>query len=237
MEHPTGMIQRWLETLSTFNFVVQHRQGKHHLNADALSRVEHAPEMEEEEEETALLNFIRAAREEEEEVLTVNAVTQIRKEAKLPSTVPEWTREQKRDAGLLEVMEWLDAGKEPTTEERKQMSPYLRHYAERFQSLFLDEEGLLRYHDPLVEGDAAGVLCVPAHLQADVVWAAHQLAAHRGVDGTMDKLILSCHFPGMRKITRECTNGCLACQQKGDQRRDQRHTYAIRRISLPTTLS
>ncbi len=226
MEHPTGMIQRWLETLSTFNFVVQHRQGKHHLNADALSRVEHAPEMEEEEEEAALLNFVRAAREEEDEILTVNAITQIRREAKLPSTVPEWTREQKRDAGLLEVMEWLSSGQEPATEERKQMSPYLRHYAERFQSLFIDEEGLLRYHDPLVEGDAAGVLCVPAHLQADVVWAAHQLAAHRGVDGTMDKLTLSCHFPGMRKITRECTNGCLACQQKGDRKRDQRHTYA-----------
>ncbi len=122
-------------------FVVQHRQGKHHLNADALSRVEHAPEMEE--EEKALLNFIRVAREEEEEALTVNAVTQIRKEAKLPRTVPEWTQEQKRNAGLLEVMEWLSTGREPATEERKQMSPYLRHYAERFQSLFIDEEGLM----------------------------------------------------------------------------------------------
>ncbi len=68
IEHPTGMIQGWLETMSTFNFVVQHRQGKHHLNADALSRVEHAPEMEEEEEEAALLNFVRAAREEDKEV-------------------------------------------------------------------------------------------------------------------------------------------------------------------------
>ncbi len=42
----------------------------------------------------------------------------------------------------------------------------------------------------------------------------------------MDKLTLSCHFPGMRKITRECTKGCLACQQKGDRKRYQRHTYA-----------
>ncbi len=113
-------------------------------------------------------------------------------------------------------MEWLSTGQEPTTEEHKQMSPYLRHYVERFASLFLDEEGLLQYHDPLAEGHDSGVLCVPAHIQADVVWAAHQLAAHRGVDKTMDKFTLSCHFPGIRKITREYTNGCLACQQKGD---------------------
>ncbi len=88
------------------------------------------------------------------------------------------------------------------------MLPYLRHYAERFQSLFFDEENLLRYHSPLADGDDSGVVCVPAHLQAYVVWATHQLAVHRGVDGTMHKLTLSCHFPGMRKITRECTNRC-----------------------------
>ncbi len=101
MEHPTGMIQTWLETLSTFNFVVQHRQGKHHLNANALSRVEHAPEMEEEDEEAALLNFVRAAREEEEEVLTVNAVSQIRREAKLPSTVRSGHENKRETLGYL----------------------------------------------------------------------------------------------------------------------------------------
>ncbi len=109
------------------------------------------------------------------------------------------------------------------------MSPYLRHYAENFQSLFLDDEGLLRYHDPLAEGDDSRVLCIPAHLQADIVWAAPQLAAHRGVDCTMDKLVLSCHFPGMRKITRECTNGCLAPASN--------LRYHTRRISLPATVS
>ncbi len=104
------------------------------------------------------------------------------------------------------------------------MLPYLHHYAETFQSLFLDEEGLLLYHDPLANGDYVGILCIPAHLQAEVVWAAHQLAAHRGVDGTMDKLTLSCHFPSMTKNIRECTSGCLASQQKGDRKRNKRHT-------------
>ena len=130
---------------------------------------------------------------------------------------------------VVEVMGWTGMGQEPTTEEHKQMSPYLWHYAERFSTdspLSTAKKRLLRYHDPLAEGDDVGVLCIPAHLQADMVWAAHQLAAHRGVDGTMDKLMLSCHFPSMRKITRGCTSGCLTCQQKGDHKTDQRHTYA-----------
>ncbi len=46
-------------------------------------RVDHAPEMEEE-EETALLNFIHAAREEEEEGLSVNAQRWKKRSRRLP---------------------------------------------------------------------------------------------------------------------------------------------------------
>ncbi len=36
--HPEGQLARWLEELSQFNMSIQHRQGKLHTNADALSR-------------------------------------------------------------------------------------------------------------------------------------------------------------------------------------------------------
>lgn len=35
---PQGQILRWLEVLSQFDFEIQHRKGKLHQNADALSR-------------------------------------------------------------------------------------------------------------------------------------------------------------------------------------------------------
>jgi hypothetical protein len=38
MEPPSGMIMRWLDTLSNFNSSIKHRPGKKHANADALSR-------------------------------------------------------------------------------------------------------------------------------------------------------------------------------------------------------
>jgi hypothetical protein len=37
MEPPSGMIMRWFDTLSNFNFLIEHRPGKKHANADALS--------------------------------------------------------------------------------------------------------------------------------------------------------------------------------------------------------
>jgi hypothetical protein len=41
MEAPTGMIQRWLDMLANHQFVVKHRAGIKHGNADALSRAPH----------------------------------------------------------------------------------------------------------------------------------------------------------------------------------------------------
>ena len=36
---PEGQLARWLEVLNSFTFDIQHRPGKQHLNADALSRI------------------------------------------------------------------------------------------------------------------------------------------------------------------------------------------------------
>ena len=41
MEQPPNLLIRWMETLSSFNFDVEFRQGTAHGNADALSRIEH----------------------------------------------------------------------------------------------------------------------------------------------------------------------------------------------------
>lgn len=36
---PQGQLARWLEVLSQYHFTIEHREGKKHLNADALSRI------------------------------------------------------------------------------------------------------------------------------------------------------------------------------------------------------
>ena len=38
MKQPTGQVARWMERLAPFDWVIQHRPGRHHQNADALSR-------------------------------------------------------------------------------------------------------------------------------------------------------------------------------------------------------
>ncbi|MCG8075029.1 MAG: reverse transcriptase, partial [Candidatus Thiodiazotropha taylori] len=38
-KNPEGQLARWIDTLSSFQFEVQHRPGRKHSNADALSRI------------------------------------------------------------------------------------------------------------------------------------------------------------------------------------------------------
>ena len=39
MKQPQRILARWLETLSNYNFTVEHRAGQLHTNADVLSRL------------------------------------------------------------------------------------------------------------------------------------------------------------------------------------------------------
>ena len=38
-KEPEGQLARWLDKLQEFNFEVEHRRGRKHTNADALSRL------------------------------------------------------------------------------------------------------------------------------------------------------------------------------------------------------
>ena len=40
---PSGQVARWLECLAEFNYIITHRPGKSHNNADSLSRYPHKP--------------------------------------------------------------------------------------------------------------------------------------------------------------------------------------------------
>ena len=96
-KEPQGQVARWIELLAEFNFVVEHRPGTKHGNADALSR--------------------RAEKDNEIETEEKQEVSVIEKTGVVEETVLEGERKRTHEATRSEVMSdgakeffnWLDA--------------------------------------------------------------------------------------------------------------------------------
>ena len=89
-KEPQGQVARWIELLAEFNFVVQHRPGTKHGNADALSR--------------------RAEKDNEIETEEKQEVSVIEKTGVVEETVREGERKRTHEATRSEVM--ADGAKE-----------------------------------------------------------------------------------------------------------------------------
>ena len=123
MQHPSGMIQRWLHTLSTYQFQVEHRAGTKHANADGLSRATHIPPNENEEELT----------DEKENIFQLNQVSRWN---------PTHLRvAQENDTDIQPVKEALEKGEKPDEKELKSFSAVTRLYLGMWESLSLDRYG------------------------------------------------------------------------------------------------
>ena len=88
-KEPTGQVARWLEKLAEYDYEIQHRPGRKHSNADAMSRYP--------------LQF------------EVNAINE--NEIWIPKmSAKEMRAAQLQDATIKHVLDWLQAGVRPNRE-------------------------------------------------------------------------------------------------------------------------
>lgn len=219
MESPTGMIQRWLDTLANFQFTVVHRAGKKHGNADALSRIAHAEEADPESPEDEAIYSLRHN--------------------------PLWTVEQLRQAQLEDedlsvIRRWLLQGQKPDDLTVRAMSPKGKVYAGLFQDLRMDGQGLIRYHDqrgPM--GQPRARLCLPPSLWEEAIRRVHEIGGHQAVAATEQRVGRNLFFPHLRREVEDVVTSCRLCAQKQRAQAPQRHTlvsplegYPFQRISI-----
>jgi hypothetical protein len=236
LEKPTGMVQRWLEILADFDFEVVHRAGKAHANADALSRAPHIPadniaeDISLGERISALLQALEGGSNWHPESIV---------------------QSQEEDADISFLFPFLRTKERPPNSIVAGLSRVGKIYAGLFDSLFLDENGLIRYSKPtIVAGKEIKrkVVILPRNLWRPALVKAHLAAAHMGMNATVDRAQRYLYFPGMAKEAHDLVQVCIPCQQRGGRTPDQRHTlkshaegYPFQKIScdfvgpLPTS--
>jgi hypothetical protein len=207
METPTGMVRRWLDTLANFDFDVQHRPGKKHGNADALSRANH-------------LGPPDSSVDMDEQIGSLEEE-------------PAWTKkfleqQQDEDPDIKFIRAWVRLGAKPDAYSVGGTSRIGKIYAGLFDSLLIDKDGLLRYRRETKE-EAEGVrsrdvIILPQDLWTKAIQKAHLAGAHMMSGPTMERLRKNVYFPGMGRVVEDTLQRCQSCQAKGGKPKAQRHT-------------
>jgi len=186
MQEPTGMVQRWLDLLASYDFTVEHRAGKDHGNADALSRAPHVTE------EVS----------SPEEALCVGALP-----ADLDLSPAAMRGLQVRDPVLGEVRRWVDLEVVwPSRRELRARDPALTYYLGQKTDLRFDADQVLVCRQRI---------CLPKDLQWVLLKNVHEVdVAHKGTTETTERATSLFMCPKLGFICQQIVRSCPACLRK-----------------------
>ena len=212
LESPSGMEERWLLTLSRFDFSIQHRLSHQHGNADGLSRAPHLPPA-----DGSTLDVENS----------INAVQPPQSNEVWDET--DWVQAQENDEDLLPIIRALRKGRKPELEEIRGYSATCQLYFSHYPDLVLNEHGVLCYNRTLRPEFSTDtktlVAVVPRTWWVEAIRKSHEGAGHCGISNTLDRAARTLYFVGMGKVCLYVVRECEICQSKKPKPHDQRHTY------------
>ncbi|KAK3705767.1 hypothetical protein QZH41_000594, partial [Actinostola sp. cb2023] len=223
-KQPEGQVARWLERLQEYDFDVEHRPGKSHINADAMSRRprrQHGdcPSCKSTagaESHVSKLTLVQLAG-------TTSSVTQdLWSEESLAST-------QQEDAAIGPVLTSLLQGEgKPTQQVLQSLSPTTRAVIAQFELLEV-KNGVL-YRKELKKGRATkGQVVLPEKLITPALQQCHDglAGAHMGRFKTLRKMKARFWRPGLTKRVHEYCDNCLTCCKCKPRKRSRAPLHPI----------
>ena len=212
-KNPEGQIARWLETLASYQFTIEHRAGRSHGNADALSRrpcsnsdsdCKHCAKAE--------------AGFSPETVKTQFAAVTTRSQATVPKTESTESKHetisiseyQSNDPILKKVISWVQTKQKPPWEEISHLDATSKYYWARFDSLIYERDILYhKWEDSSPKFQAV----VPSSLTEEVLRGAHDSLSggHLGIKKTLSKIRDKYMWHHMAKDVKHYCQLCDKC--------------------------
>lgn len=195
----TGRRGRWAIELSSYEFVVSHKKGSDHTNADALSRRPNNDSGEEVEARTV---------EDHEGHRSITVTTDGWFEKR------DLKSEQELDPVLSVVRRWVQDSSPPNKEEARKLSWELRLLARSFDRLSIVDGvlGMDRHHN----GVAGFRILLPGSLKQNLLELLHDhtCSGHLGTRRTTDRVLEKWYWPGAYGDVRVYCETCEACQRR-----------------------
>ena len=222
---PKGQIAHWLQKLQKYDFEIQHRLGRSHGNADALSR-RPCDEID--------CTFCSRLEKKDEEVARLARRVVANEGMPTNSTEPEtsvfkiWSKEeiiqkQAEDSDIRPLLQLkLDSTIKPTWENVSSQSYGTKAYWAQWESLEIIE-GIMyrRWEDP--DGrESKYLLVAPKSLRSDILHQLHssRTAGHLGVKKTAARVHQRFYWTDWWRYVQEWCKKCDVCAtRKGPSRK------------------
>ncbi len=204
---------RWLEILQEYDFEVQHRPGRQHANADALSRC------------PCLADECRYSGRQEERGLGPSSAAVEPGDSGgdgEPFTIEQLKQQQANDRVLVKVRGWLEARTHPDWQALSSQGPEIKSFHSQWGSLELHDGMIYRRWQAPGGGIDRLQLLVPHTLWSEVLRWVHGAAGagHFGNSKTVRRLRQRFYWPGCRQDAELHVHCCDVCTaQKGPSRR------------------
>ena len=223
-KEPEGQVARWLEVLETFDYDLQHRPGKLHTNADALSRIPCA-------QCDLLHQNPRPKRAKAVPQTDISHVRPIQTRSKKTTSdesdssgpMTNWfpnstlskdaiKQAQMADPTISVVIDWVTKGERPSFEEIRSENREMKFFYENFSSLKFTEGILIRELDPpsMVK---IRQICLPSSLKEEALNLCHSslTSGHFGHAKSLSNVKRRFIWYGMRKAVEVWCKKCETC--------------------------
>ncbi len=240
IKEPVGQVARWLQLLAEYDFAIQHRPGRQHNNADALSRrprnqCEHPwcgqQELVEDQCEGNMptITSVKEAEQLKEQTET-NSIDLSSSIGKCTSScrtatagIPNWLEsissadlrdKQLGEPVLCTVIDWLETrGKRPTWGEISSEGPWLKTLWGAWKQLVIKDRVLYRRWESDTGEEVRYLLVVPRSMQEEVLRQLHDspTGGHLGMKKLLDRVKHRFYWQGMRDSVRNWIRRCLVC--------------------------
>ena len=197
-KEPEGQVARWLETLAWYDYKIEHRPGKKHQNADALSR-----------------NPLPVA--VPDQAVETNAVDSS-DQAWLPSwTAAQLQSKQEADPNLRQILLWKrNQTAQPAQREVQGTSKATRSLWAQWNQLVL-ENSVLYYQWQTEDARRTRLqLVLPRSLVPDILSALHDAlsAGHLGVNKTVERVREQFYWYGLQHDVEDWCRQCEKCARR-----------------------
>lgn len=195
-----GQLARWIETLSTYEIQVQHRPGKLHRNADALSRIPC---------KQCGSDFCIS------KIAKTRAQLRAVFEEKDTSSMT-LLEIQEQDKDISVVKSWLENNKRPVFEDIRSKGYFLRSLWSQWNRLTLRNGIVCRCWTVLETNEELLQQVIPLFERRNILRHCHddRTSGHLGVHKTLARVRQRYYWPGLQQDVRQYVTGCDTCTMR-----------------------